>query len=151
MPTPGAQNPGEHRFEFALTTYGGRYFGNDIVRRSHAYAMPPKLFMAADNSISSALCQCANPKIVFSTARPDAKRNVVLRVYNSSPLQEVARLNFGEGTRARTIDLAGRRVKRAMRRRRDGSIELNFRPFEIVSLHIDRRPRKKIKKLRLDD
>ncbi len=141
METPGAQELGPHRFEFALTTWKGGYSDSETVQRCHAYAFPPRLFnfsapLADDLEIAS-LCECDNPRIVFSTAR--ASRRVgthIVRVYNSSEHGETARFKFATKGAVRIVDLRGIPVRDAGARRRGGAIELNLRPFQIVTFRV---------------
>jgi mannosylglycerate hydrolase len=138
--TPGAQEQGPHTFHFAMTTYRGGYLEAELMNRSAAYTYPPRAFetrQPAARVASMQLISCGNPAVIFSTARLDRENSYVARAFSVSPNPEKALFNFGEGRAARLIDLAGRPVKRAgARRKRDGSLELNLRPFEIVSFRV---------------
>ena len=144
LETPGAQELGEHRFEFAIATASGTLLESDIFQRVAAYAAPPRIF-AAQRSFSTppALIACDNRRVVFSSARPAPRSEAYrARVFSTSPQVERARFTFPEATRARVIDLAGNAVKRSgMRRRRGGAIDLELRPFEIVTFEVKRRSR----------
>ncbi len=135
--TPDAQEQGRHRFEFAISTWRGGYAQSGLIPLSQAYAYPPRAFAADAGSGVPAihLCECDNPRIVFSTARalPRA-RACTVRVFSASPEPETARFGFGPDRSARIVDLAGRpdRSTRA-RRKRDGSLEVTLRPFQIVT------------------
>jgi hypothetical protein len=83
------------------------------------------------------LIGCGNPAVRFSTARLDHENSYVARAFSVSPNPEKAIFNFGQGRLARLIDLAGHPMKRSgTRRKRDGSLKLNLRPFEIVSFRV---------------
>ena len=84
------------------------------------------------------LLSCNNPRVVFSTARPLARANSYkVRAYSASPTPEIARFTFSASGRARLVDLAGRRVKRAgFKRSRDGAITLELKPFELVTFEV---------------
>ncbi|MGA7873537.1 MAG: glycosyl hydrolase-related protein, partial [Candidatus Binatus sp.] len=84
------------------------------------------------------LCACDNPKVVFSTARTSERAGgYIVRAFSASESPESARFTFGSGRKARLLDLAGRPLKGIKRRRRrDGSIELNLRPFQIVTFEV---------------
>ncbi|HEY6395693.1 MAG TPA: hypothetical protein VIX12_09765, partial [Candidatus Binataceae bacterium] len=41
LQTPGAQEIGEHRFEFAMASYSGGYLEAGLIPRAAAYAFPP--------------------------------------------------------------------------------------------------------------
>jgi alpha-mannosidase len=137
--TPGAQEPGPHTFHFAITTYLGSYLEADLMHRAATYTSPPRIFIAREPSevASMQLFSCDNPRVMFSTVTPGKRANTyVARAFSVSPEPEKARFSFGtEDRRARIVDLADRPMKRAMRRRQ-GSLELNLRPFEIVSFRV---------------
>ena len=134
--TPDAQEIGPHRFEFAITS--GRAIDADLVQRSQSYAYPPRMFAARAGLELAALCECDNPAIVFSTARVASRgRGYIVRVFNSSPSSETARMRFGGGQTVRLIDLAGRPLKGAkLKRWREGWVEASFRPFQIATVEV---------------
>ena len=140
METPGAQEFALYRFEFCLTTWRGSYSDSDMLQRCQAYAFPPRLFDArsAPGSTPAALCECDNPRVVFSTARPaQSGEGYLLRAFSGSRKPERACFRFATGCSARMVDLSGRPVKGAsLTRRRDGALELNLRPFQIVTLEV---------------
>ena len=138
--TPDAQEIGEHRFQFAMTTWRGSYANAGIVQLSQAYANPPRVF-AARSSMDVAenqLCACDNPRVAFSTARPTGRAGAyIVRAFSASDSAERARFSFGISRKARLIDLAGRPVKNVkLKRRRDSSLELELRPFQIVTFEV---------------
>ncbi len=141
--TPDAQEIGQHRFQFAITAWRGSYADSGVVQLSQAYAYPPRVFQArsAIDVSENRLCACDNPRVVFSTARAAQRVDAyIVRAFSASESPEIARFSFGHGRIARLIDLAGRPSKGAkLKRRRDGSVELNLRPFQIVTFEV-RRP-----------
>ena len=138
LETPGAQEIGEHRFEFAFAAYRGSYLENDLVQRAATYAYPPRMFTGAARSELPTLARCDNPRIAFSTARLTRRAGVYrVRAYSASPNAERAKFSFGEGTKARLINLAGKSVQgRKLRRSRTDDIEIELRPFEIVTFEV---------------
>jgi 2-O-(6-phospho-alpha-D-mannosyl)-D-glycerate hydrolase len=135
METPGAQELGEHRFDFALTAWAGSYLDAEVVQTAAAFTCPPRAF-PAHGQPKEWLLGCNNPRVVFSTARPIARgRAVRMRAYSASPDPETARFTFPAGWRVRIVDLAGLRVAAgsAARQMRDGAIELAMRPFQVVT------------------
>jgi 2-O-(6-phospho-alpha-D-mannosyl)-D-glycerate hydrolase len=138
LETPGAQEIGQHRFEFAVATFAGSYLDGDLLQRVEGYTSPPRVFAGRSDDAGASLLGCNNPRVIFSTARPLARANSYkVRVYSASPTPETARFTFPKGRRARLVDLAGRRVKRAgLKRSRDGSITLELRPFELVTFQM---------------
>jgi mannosylglycerate hydrolase len=145
LETPGAQEPGEHRFEFALATFRGSYLDDALLQRIEAYTSPPRVFSGwRDDRDSTAvmLLACNNPRIIFSTARPLHRAgSYKVRVFSASPNAETARFAFAPSHFARLVDLAGRPVKRAsLKRSRDGAITLELKPFEVVTFEVRARP-----------
>ncbi len=146
LETPGAQEIGEHRFEFAVTTFRGSYLASDLLQRVEAYTSPPRVFLGrrgdSDSAAAAALLGCDNPRIIFSTARPLARAGCYkVRAYSASPSAETARFSFAVGSSVRIVDLAGRRVKRdGLKRSRDGAITLDLKPFELVTFEVRARP-----------
>ncbi len=140
METPDAQEIGAHRFEFAFAGWRGSHLSADLVQRSQSYAFAPRMFPARASLDWSSLqlCECDNPRIVFSTSRAaDRPRSYIVRVFSSSDSPETARLRFGAGRTVRAIDLAGHPIKDAkLKRRRDGSVEAGFRPFQIATFEV---------------
>jgi hypothetical protein len=64
----------------------------------------------------------------------------VARAFSISPNPETARFGFGTGRIAQLVDLAVRRLQKpGVRRHRDGWLEVNLRPFEIVSFSVSRK------------
>jgi mannosylglycerate hydrolase len=142
LATPAAQELGAHHFEFAVALYRGSYLHAAIVQRAAAYSYPPRVFaanMPPRNELS--LARCDNPRIAFSTARLTARGGRYrVRTYSASPNPERAQFTFGDGAKARIVNLAGRNVTRKeVRRTRRGSLELELRPFEIMTFEVSRR------------
>jgi len=141
LETPDAQEIGTHRFEFAVATFQRSYLDGDLLQRVEAYTSPPRLFHGCNIGASDdgrSLVRCDNPRIIFSTARPESHAGAYkVRVYSASPNPERAKFTFASRSRARLVDLAGRTTKRAgVKRSRDGSLTLELRPFEILTFAI---------------
>ncbi|HKN13846.1 MAG TPA: glycoside hydrolase family 38 C-terminal domain-containing protein [Candidatus Binatus sp.] len=138
--TPDAQEIGPHRFQFAVTTWRRSYADTGVVQLSQAYAYPPRVFQArsAMDVSENRLCACDNPRVEFSTARAtDRARAYIVRAFSASESPETARFSFGAGRKARLVDLAGRPLKGVkLKRRRDGSVEMELRPFQIVTFEV---------------
>jgi mannosylglycerate hydrolase len=138
METPGAQELGEHRFDFAVTTWSGGYLEANVTQSAAAYSCPPRVFPAF-GAASAWLLGCDNPRVIFSTARPAGRGGAVrMRVYSASPNAESARFTFPAPARVKIVDLAGRRSAgaAAARRLRGGAIELELRPFQVVTFEV---------------
>jgi len=140
LETPDAQEIGTHRFEFAIATLRGSYLDAELLHRVEAYGSPPRLFHGCNIGALTdcrSLVQCDNPRIIFSTARPETPAGAYkVRVYSASPNPERAKFTFGSRSRARLVDLAGRATRRPeVRRSRDG-VTLELRPFEILTFEV---------------
>lgn len=146
LETPDAQEIGTHLFEFAVGTFRGSYLDGELLQRVEAYASPPRLFQGCNIGASRSLVQCDNPRIIFSTARPESHVGAhKVRVYSASSNTERAKFTFASRSSARLVDLAGRATKPAgVKRSRDGSITLELRPFEILTFDVRSRPAPKI-------
>lgn len=139
LETPAAQELGVHHFEFAVALYRGSYLDTAIVQRAAAYSYPPRVFAAnTPPGDELSLARCDNPRIAFSTARLTARGDGYrVRAYSASPNTERAQFTFGAGAKARIVNLLGRTVTRkGVRRTRRGSLDLELRPFEIVTLEV---------------
>jgi mannosylglycerate hydrolase len=138
--TPDAQEIGTHRFQFAVTTWRGSCADAGVVQLSQAYAYPPRMFQARSgfDAPGNRLCACDNPRVAFSTARATERAGgYIVRAFSASESRETARFSFGTGRKARLVDLAGRHLKCVkVKRRRDGSVELELRPFQIVTFEV---------------
>jgi len=149
LDTPGAQEIGRHSFQFAVTTYRGGHLAAGVMPQMVTYAVPPRVFSTRAPSPDVATLQlfsCDNPHLMFSTARLlDRGTAYVARAFSISPDPETARFSFGVGGAARLVDLAVRPLlRRKIDRKRDGSVEVKLRPFEIVTLRV---ARKKVEKI----
>jgi alpha-mannosidase len=139
--TPGAQEQGMHAFQFAMTTYRGGYLEAEVMSQIATYTSPPRLFSTRDRAHTVAslqLCSCDNPRVMFSTARSlDRQNSYVARAFSISPNPEKALFSFGEGRAGSVVDLSVRRLHHSgARRKRDGRLEVNLRPFEIVTFRV---------------
>jgi len=140
LETPAAQELGAHHFEFAVALYRGSYLEAAIVQRAAAYCYPPRVFAAnTPPRAELSLARCDNPRIAFSTARLTARAGRYrVRAYSASPSPERAQFTFGTRAKARIVNLAGRNVTRkGVRRTCRGSLELELRPFEIVTFEVN--------------
>jgi alpha-mannosidase len=149
LEAPGAQEIGEHRFEFAMTTYRGSYRDATLIETAQAYAYPPRAFFASHSDTAARfLIRCDNPLVAFSTARARERGNAYrVRAFSMSDCPEEVRFAFGPNRRARIVRLDGAAVpRRAMRRTREGSIAMNLRPFEIVTFKVAAASRRAAKK-----
>jgi alpha-mannosidase len=139
--TPGAQEIGSHTFQFAMTTYRGGYLAAEVMSQIATYTCAPRVFSTREPTppvASMQLFSCDNPRVMFSTARTlDRRNSYVARAFSISPNPETALFSFGEGRVATVVDLAVRRLHHSgVRRKRGGRLEVNLRPFEIVTFRV---------------
>lgn len=139
METPEGQSLGAHRFEYALTTYGGDWAGAEIVRQAHEFAYPPVAALTerhAGEGAEASLVQCDNPQIVLSAVtaanRPD---RFLVRFYNSTPTEQSTQVQLPPNCRSRAVDFLGASSGKRLRRGGDGW-RLRFGAYEIVTLLI---------------
>src|SRR5207245_1035265 len=90
LTTPGGQSPGQHRFEYALSTYSGGWEHADVVKQAHDFAYPALSIMTETNVADVAPVQLDNPRIVVSAITPARRGGFLLRCYNPHTKDEVA-------------------------------------------------------------
>ena len=144
LDTPDAQELGRHAFQFAMTSWRGSYLDAGVMPQMVTYLVPPRVFSTRTSVHEVAelqLFSCDNPRVMFSTVRMLGSGNAyVARAFSLSPNPETARFGFGDGRLAHVVDLAVRPLQKAgVRRNRDGRLEVNLRPFEIVSFRVSRK------------
>jgi hypothetical protein len=141
LETPEAQSLGAHRFEYALTSYGGDWESAGIVQQAHQFAFPPLAAIADAHpgplAANAALLRCDNADVVVSAVTPSRRRGAFLvRCYNASSRPQTCRLEFPSGGRIRAVNFLERPVRLQARRLSGGALRLTLRPFEIVTLQI---------------
>ena len=147
LPTPGAQCPGRHRFEYALTTYAGGWDEARRVAQAHQYAYPPMLTTVdaagTTAAVTTAAASCAplhldNPHVVVSAITPSRGAGFIARLYNPTRRDQIVDLAADGIGRVVAIDLRDRprpaRLSR-LRRTHDGW-RLTLRAGEIISLRL---------------
>ena len=97
MPTPGAQERGLHRFEYALVLHDGDWLASSIVAEARRFAAPPFAFVPARHGVRGARAHAAIPlgrplvevqpsAVVLSALHPpDDGAGLMVRVLNESP------------------------------------------------------------------
>ncbi len=139
LETPDAQCRGQHRFQYALTTFAGDWESAGIVAQAHAFAYPPIATPADVHPgrlpCDAALVNCDNPSIVLSAVTAsDRLRAFLVRWYNSSAQAQVAEITIPLAVRVRAVNFLERPTSVAVRRVRPQCWRVHFRPFEIVTL-----------------
>ena len=146
LETPDAQCLGQHRFQYALTTFAGDWESAGVVAQAHAFAYPP---IATTVDVhpgrlpsDAALVHCDNPCIILSAvAASHRPRAFLVRWYNSSAQAQVAEITIPLAVRIRAVDFLEKPASVAVRRLRPHRWRVRFRPFEIVTLQAHTSPR----------
>ena len=147
LETPEAQTPGLHRFAYALTTFRGDWQSAGIVAQAHRFAHPPMAVAAEAHSGSlprdAAFWQIDNPHVVLSAVTPSKRRGAFLaRCYNASAQSQTVSIAFPGDPAVRGVNCLEQPVRLALRRSRTGTLQLQLRPFEIVTLAVQPRASK---------
>jgi hypothetical protein len=134
-----SQQPGVHRFEYALTTYRGSWREAGVQPMAHSFAWPPIARVTNEHEGPE---QGPFPLMTFETAgvapsalhRSDLDGAPVLRVYSSAAEQgqAVVRPAPGLGLEARLADLLERPT--GYPARLDSALTFPLRPWQIATL-----------------
>jgi alpha-mannosidase len=139
LPTPGAQEPGAHRCEYALLLHEGDWRAAGLGREAERYAAAALAVrpggaqrVEAGRSLLSATPDCVTIAAVFpSVSGP----GVVARVYNASPEPVDASLIPGwRLERAVAVDPLEAPAQGVALGRADGRVTLALGPWQIVTV-----------------
>ncbi len=141
--TADSQMPGEHVFEYALTTYQGSWRGASVQPMAHSFAHPPIAWPTNQHEGSNAgalpLARFAAAAVVPSALhRSDVDGAPIVRVYNSAGVAGSATVAVpAAGGGASLVDLMdeprGEPVTAA------GEWQFPLKPWEIASVRFGRR------------
>ena len=140
--TEDSQLPGEHTFEYSLTSYRGSWSDAGVQPLAHGFAYPPIAWAtnAHQGSAGTAipLATIAEQRVVPSAFhRSEADGAPILRVYNASSVPSTASVSVpaaGEG--ASLVDLLERHT--GLPERVGGAWEFPLRPWQIQSVRFGR-------------
>ncbi len=141
--TPDAQMPGEHVFEYAMTSYRGGWQEAGVQAMAHSFAHPPLAFVTNEHegSVEKAfpLLSIQPPEVMPSAMlRSESDGASVIRVFNASGRPARAAVRVPRvGDEATLVDLLER--QRGEPERHDGAWHFDLRPWEIASLRFGRR------------
>ncbi len=141
--TYDSQMPGEHTFDYALTTYRGSWSKNGIQPLAHAFAYPPLAWATNEHegSAGAAITLASFEDSAFVPSamhRSEADGAPIIRVYNASGEARRCRIDVPAGSEgAGLTDLMERHV--AMPERTEGGWEFPLRGWGIASLRFGRR------------
>lgn len=135
--------PGEHSFEYALTTYRGGWQEAQIQPMAHSFAHPLLAYATNEHEGSVAeampLALFSSPAVVPSAMhRGDADGAPIIRVFNASAASTEAAVRVPAGSHgAGLVDLMER--PRGEPSPVNGSWQFPLRPWEIATLRFGRR------------
>ncbi len=140
--THDSQLPGEHTFDYALTTYRGPWHTAGVQPMAHSFAHPPIAWATNEHEGSLnddlPLARFSDPVVVPSAMlRSDVDGAPIVRVYNSSNQAMAAEISVPAGSAgAGLIDLLENH--RADAERTTDGWHIPLRPWEIASVRFGR-------------
>ena len=147
LPTPAAQCPGHHTFEYAIIPHAGGW--EEAYAEAHRFAVPLRARWNAPrraavrphgaglNPANASLLDVeGNGLVVTAVKRADDGAGVVVRLYNTLDGPAAGRLRLAEPwRRAELVDMKEDALGPA--NVADGWVHLELRPNEIVTLRFD--------------
>ena len=98
VPTPGAQEIGQHRFEYAVVPHRGDWAAADLYAESAAYCAPPLPVKPSGKTIAPldrALISVSAPVRITAIHPAETRAGVVVRLLNASSNPQVAQIAAG--------------------------------------------------------
>ncbi len=142
VPDDSSQQHGTHDFAFALLAYRGRWEDSDVLRMARRWNTPLRLHAAAsgDAADPSAL-SLDNPSVMLSALKGavDAPEALVLRLYEGTGRGESCSVRLPGAVRAWESDMLERRGPE-IPVESGGVLRLDFRPWQIRTLLVERNP-----------
>lgn len=127
---------GAHRFRYALYPHAGDLAGGEVVRRAHEFNQP---FLSLPGRVAtSALIAVTSPHLIIDTVKnAEDSDAVIVRLYECHGARGAARITSALAIKtAERVNLLEEPMA-AVSRTGDG-IELEFEPFEIITLKLAR-------------
>jgi alpha-mannosidase len=143
LETPGAQEAGAHRFEYAVLLHAGTWEGGNVMAEARRYAAPPVAFVPRGPlavPAGQSLVHLEPASLVLSAAYAAPEGGTVIRLLNAAQHPVVASLRPAFPTRqAVRIDplhqpLADARPIETDRADHGGSFRLSMNAWELVTL-----------------
>lgn len=140
LPTPGAQLPGDHRFELAIYPHAGDWEAGGVFEAAEAFAAPLRAtgVRRGDGALPPAGAPLSvRPRSVQVSAIERRDGAIEVRLFNASAASVTALLRVDtplEATAARAVDLLGRTLGSLSLR--DGRVEAPLRGFEIATIRL---------------
>lgn len=138
LPTPGAQELGEHRFEYALLLHRGDWQVGEVMSDAQRYSAPPRTFVPGRRvQVEAGLSLVElTPSCVQLLAAYPSEVGIVLRVLNAStePVTATVRPGF-KAQKVVAADPLERPLEGgAELALTDGSAHIELRPWQIFTL-----------------
>lgn len=140
--TYDSQLPGQHTFDYALTTYRGSWRSAGVQPMAHSFAYPPIAWATNEHDGSRTgalpLARFSQPGVVPSAMlRSDVDGAPIIRVYNSSEESVTAEVSVPSGSAgAGLVDLLENHRTDAPAA--DSGWNIPLRPWEIASVRFGR-------------
>jgi alpha-mannosidase len=136
LPTPEAQVPGSHTYNYAAFFHPGDWQAGDVPGAATRYLFPPLVagFHPGEGEPASvAGPQIDNPRVLLSALYREEER-CYLRVYNCSDALQEARISLAglPTRRARQVTLAGASLRDL--KLEDGAVRVQLRGWEIATV-----------------
>jgi alpha-mannosidase len=136
LPTPEAQVPGSHTYNYAAFFHAGDWEEGDVPGAASRYLFPPLVagFQPGEGEpASGAGPQIDNPRVLLSALYREEER-CFLRVYNCSGATQEARISLAglPARSARQISLAGASLRELALE--DGAVRVQLRGWEIATV-----------------
>jgi alpha-mannosidase len=140
LPTPGAQELGPQRFEYALLLHEGNWEAGDVLTDAQRYAAPPRPFapgLKARIEVGRSLVEIAPSSVILLATYP-SEVGVVIRLLNAAPRSSHATVRPAFPPReALEVDPLERPIPDASGLLlEDGAVHVSLRPWQIFTLLI---------------
>ena len=141
LPTPGAQCPGTHVFEYSIIPHAGSWQEAGVMDLAHQFAVPPLVFGLGEGGRPAgdarSLVQVDRGEIVLSALKKAENGDgCIVRLWNASGETVVASVRFAQPVQSmHRTDLAERRQETVAGR--NGVYAVEFPPWRIVTLEVD--------------
>ena len=148
--SPGWPDPesdqGVHRFSYALLPHAGDLREAGVVAEAEAFnlpltAMPAAPAQAGGRPSSASIVRVDRPNVtVEAVKKADVEDALVVRVTEAWGTRGPVQISTGSDTTAVRVDLLERQIAESVPCV-DGTIALDLRPFEIVTVKVSRAER----------
>ncbi|KKK79922.1 hypothetical protein LCGC14_2828660, partial [marine sediment metagenome] len=128
---------GEHQFTYSLLAHGA-FAEGDTIRAAYDLNVPPLVVPGRCAEGRMGFLAVSNPAVVVETVkRSEDGRGTIVRLYEALGGKARTAVALPTGAReAQQCDML-ERPERKLRLRRDGSVMLEFRPFEIKTVRFE--------------